>query len=183
MSIKEFEAGLKKEYARQTGSKDINEKLFHLYVLKRLFQKEVESVYELSESEIYDLLNHIIQWYHKFGSSASPDELLDYKDKIVTCSYWISQKLTEVDRKHTVKSQHNKNEIDRLISQSSNSTGVHAARSTAKNSKSNDLMTEAHYKAEIKRIERLLSSLDSIVSAMQQRIAWLRQEANKTVTF
>ena len=183
MNLKEFEFSLKKEYLRQTGAKSPDEKLFHLYVLKRLFQKEIESVYEMTENEIYDLLDYLIKWYHKFHSSASPDELLDSKDKIVTCSYWLSEKLTQLERKHDIKKQHNANEIERLYLQSSKDKNSHVARSTAKNSKSKELLDEAQYKADVKRMERLLSSLDKIVFAMQQRIAWLRQEANKTVEF
>lgn len=185
MNIKEFEIKLKKQYASisNTNINFINSNLFYQYILKRLFRKEIESTYDLTEIQIYDLLNHIVKWYHKFGSSAHPDEILDYRDKIVTCNYWLTQELSNKQKKYNQKSQHNQIEIDRHISQQSKDIGTHAARSQAKSNKHLELMQEANYKSEIGRIEKLIGRLDKIDAAMQQRVAWLRQEASKTTQF
>jgi len=185
MELKEFEFSLKKQYSflSNVNVKFIQTNLFYQYILKRLFRKEIESTYDLTEDQIYDLLNHIVNWYHKFGSSAHPDEILDYRDKIVTSNYWLIQRLSNKQQKYNQKSQHNQIEIDRHISQQSKVIGTHAARSQAKSNKYLELMQESEYKSEISRIENLIKRLDKIDSAMQQRIAWLRQEASKTTQF
>lgn len=186
MDIKNFEETLKKDFLRDICiplNSTIDNLLFRSYLIRRIFQIEVESFYELTENEIYEKLDHIIKWYHKFGHSASPDELLNAKDKIVTFSYWVSGSLSKIERKYEMKKQYVANEIERLYLQSSKDNNSHIARATAKNKKSSDLSEEAQYKSETKRLERLLGSLDKIIYAMQQRIAWLRQEANKTPEF
>lgn len=182
MDIKEFDVKLRKQYCydNNVNPRFMNDKLFCMWLIKRAYQKEVDSVYDISEGEIYDLLNDIVKWYHKFSSVANPDELLDYKDKIVTCNYWLSQQLSEAEKKHNLKEQLNKLEIERLIDESPKGTMVTQARAKAKNIKRPELLAEAGYKSKIAELENLLSSLDKMLNAMQQRIAWLRQEASKS---
>lgn len=180
MELNEFDDKLRKQYAYKNNCshKHINKELFINWLLKRVFEKEVESTYSLKESQIYEMLDEIINWYHKFGTNSTPDELLDQKDKIVTCMYWISQNLSNTEKKYNAKMQWNKLEVDRIIHESKQDTPT-KARAKAKQGKRTELMQEAQYKSEVQKLERLLSSLDKIVYAMQQRIAWLRDEFNK----
>lgn len=183
MDIKEFEQHLKVLFCRVYNIKDkkaIKKDLFNLWVFKRLFQREMLALFELKDDDIYDLLNETVKWYHLYGSKATIDDLLDNKDKITTCTYRLSQKLSDVTDKYERRIAENKDTISKAMLKFSMNTTPTLAREQAKVSSSKSLKIEAQYKGEIKNLENLLSSLDKIVNAMTQRIAWLRQEYSRT---
>jgi len=184
-SVKEFEESLRRAYAseKNVNLQYIRAEQFHKWVLNKYYEHFVDGSYNLDDDEIYELLDGVVKWYHKHGTNAHVYELLDARDKIVTCSYWLSQRLTDAVKKFNARDQLNDIEINRIIDQTSKDIGTHAARSKAKSIKHIELMQAASYKSEISRIERLLTKLDSIDKAIQQRIAWLRQEASKTPIF
>lgn len=183
MDIKEFEQSLKVTFCKLNSIMDvkkINEKLFNHWVFKRLYKKETASLYDLNDIDNNELIEECVKWYYLYGNNSTIDELLDYKDKIITCTFRLSQHLSELIEKHENKIADNKSKIAQSFNKFSADNLPTAAKEKARLSLKNPLQVEAQYKGEIKSIETILSSLDKVVSAMTQRIAWYRQEYDRS---
>ena len=184
MDIKEFDKYLKVLYCKANNIKDIdkiNTKLYNFWILKRLHQKEVSDLFELKDSDIYSILDSCVKWYYLYGPASSIDDLLDCKDKITTCNYRLSQRLSDLFKKHELRIAENKGSLSKAMNKFSKDNMPTIAREKAKLSIYSSLMVESQYKGEIKELESLLSSLDKIVNSITQRIAWLRQDYNRTL--
>lgn len=181
MQMKEFKEYLKGIYSKEHNTKIhlIDDGLFNSWVFKRLYVKEIESTSKIDEDSIYTMLNEIAIWYHKFHRTAFPDDILNAKDKIVTCLHFLNTKRDVLSSQLREKELFNQNLIDELII-SSKTLKPTEAKLTAKIKYKEKILSEARKKTSLEEIESIMKSFKEIVYAMSQRVAWLRDDKKHT---
>lgn len=129
---------------------------------------------------INEIKKHI-QWYDSVGGQASIEDLLLYKDKLAVNSFYLAELAA------SAKTDYNKAYFLRKINVSKSKQGYVAARMAVNKAEiyasvDTELMAkdELEKEAIAYKCDLLIKQMNVIISAMQQRISFLRKEQELT---
>ena len=131
-------------------------------------------------AEIYDHL----KWYSGLGSEASIDELLDRRDKLAVLSYGLAQeagnRFIEYNGFYFIRAIHVAKAINAMVK---DGLAVNKAENEAKEQNEEILQQEKDAEGQSFLADKLLKQVNAVLNAMNQRISYLKQEKQQTVTY
>ncbi len=131
-------------------------------------------------NEILEKINVIINWYHQKSASASPDDLLKCKDKLVTYNYNLAELVAEYSKNYHKNYYIRKLTVARMKNAYiKNGEAVGKAESLATEEAAEAFDNELESEALAMRLELLLRQSNKVVDAIQQRISYLKTEMRR----
>lgn len=126
--------------------------------------------------EVLDEVRLSIKWYYNNSKGASIDLLMDERDKLSCNAFFLTEELTTQINDYKTNDKLIETGItrDKLILEKNYATNK--ARDLAKNSYKTQIQQLAITDAIVKKIEKILKAVDTVLQAMQQRIAWERTQ-------
>jgi len=134
-------------------------------------------------SEIITKIGKIVSWYNTNCKSATPVQLLDCKDTLVTLNYNLAETVADM-----TKDYHKSYYIRKMaiaVKKNAfikNGEAIGKAESLATEEAAEQFENELEFEALALRFELLLKQSNKIVDAIQQRVSYLKVELNRNNT-
>lgn len=126
---------------------------------------------------ILESISKCVNWYQNNYSKATPDQLLDIKDKMVTLNYNLAEELAYFKKEYNLKHFDRRIQISRqkneLINGGKSAT---AAESMATEQSAEVYKSELENESAAVRLDLLLRQSNKIVESITQRLAVIRDE-------
>lgn len=133
-----------------------------------------------NNSEIIEKIGKLVEWYNSNCKSATPVQLLDCKDLLVTFNYNLAEQVADM-----TKDYHKSYYIRKMAiavkknAYIKNGEAIGKAESLATEDAAEQFESELEYEAMALRFELLLKQSNKVVDALQQRISYLKVELNR----
>ena len=136
--------------------------------------------------EILEIIDRQVAWYYKNNEIASINDLIIFQDRLAVNSYYLAQLYAEAYQKYLETVYYTKTKkIKTFLSKKAEKIEDKIltdklAQSYAEDESLQEFCDELFNEWHKEKLRILLSQLNNILNALQQRISYLKIEKNKT---